>query len=104
MLHRIYFLISSIFERQIFPEIVQLSSLHEMKLNFFSRNEEHGKLNKLSVGECYMHLITLIQMFTHFFTVCSSWWRGLYVLTYAVPSINRWAWRPQRKSIQKSFV
>jgi len=34
---------------RFFPEIVQLSGLHEMKLNFFFRDKEAEKLNKMSI-------------------------------------------------------
>ena len=71
MLHRIFFQFLAFLKGRFFPEIVRLSGRHEMKLNFFFRDKELEKLNKMSVWECCMHLFTLIQMLTHFFTVCS---------------------------------
>lgn len=72
------FPISNILERQIFSEIVRLSRLHKMKLNFFFRDKEDEKLNNVSISEFNMHLVTLIQTLTHFFSVnsCSCLCRG----------------------------
>lgn len=56
----IFFQFLAFLKGRFFPEIVQLSGLHEMKLNFFFRDKEPENLTKMSAWECYMHLLTLI--------------------------------------------